>query len=495
MMWSKRLLFVLLAISAFYIDVCAQILIIEGNAFSVRLNNQDMTAEIYDSKYVIDDREFPLSRKERKFKNLKGRIGQFSTGNPVTDPVIVVIPSTITTSNGNVYDVTTIGKAAFAGYQNVDKFVIPASVDFIDDYAFYRTSISSMEIPASVQRIGKRVFGHCYNLREIKTPQGLTCSNDMYRESKEAGLEYYVADFKPLQRQGRRFVAAAAPQPAVAAKVEKKQEVSPTKQEAPRIVSDVDQNIPSIAQNNENMFALIFANEKYTNVANVECAINDGRSFKAYCEKVLGIPNSNLHLVENATYGQMVEQINWLTRIGKVYQDEAKIIVYYAGHGIPNEKDGSAYLLPVDVSGDNTAAAYSLSSLYKQLGSLNVKSVTVFMDACFSGSRRGDGMLMSARGVAIKSKAEVPLGNMVVFTAAQGDETAYPYKEKGHGLFTYFLLKKLKETKGDVDLGTLSDYIHKEVSRKSVVVNNKPQTPSIFFSPKMRGNWEKMKIK
>ena len=68
-MWSKRLLFVLLAISAFYIDVCAQILIIEGNAFSVRLNNQDMTAEIYDSKYVIDDREFPLSRKERKFKN------------------------------------------------------------------------------------------------------------------------------------------------------------------------------------------------------------------------------------------------------------------------------------------------------------------------------------------------------------------------------------------------------------------------------------------
>ena len=486
-MFSKRLYFLFVAISVFYIDICAQSLIIEGNAFSIRLNDQDMTAEIYDSKYVIDDREFPLSRKERKFKNLKGKIGQYNTDNPVADPVTVIIPSTFTTFNGNVYDITAIGKAAFAGYQNVDKFVIPASVVSIDDYAFYRTSISSIEIPASVQRIGKRVFGHCYKLKNIKTPQGLTCSIDMYKESQEAGVEYYVADFKPIQRSGKKLIVTS-PRQDVSARVEAKPEVK-------TIVSDVDLNIPSVAQKNENLFALVFANEKYINVADVECAINDGRSFKAYCEKVLGIPNSNIHLVENATYGQMVEQINWLTRVGKVYQDEARIIVYYAGHGIPNEKDGSAYLLPVDVSGDNTAAAYSLSSLYKQLGSLNVKSVTVFMDACFSGSRRGDGMLMSARGVAIKTKAEAPLGNMVVFTAAQGDETAYPYKEKGHGLFTYFLLKKLQETKGDVDLGTLSDYIHREVSRKSVVVNNKPQTPNIFFSPKMRDNWEKMKIK
>ena len=54
-------------------------------------------------------------------------------------------------------------------------------------------------------------------------------------------------------------------------------------------------------------------------------------------------------------------------------------------------------------------------------------------------------MLASARGVAIKVKQTIPVGNMVVFTAAQGDETAYPYKEEEHGLFTYYLLKKLQE--------------------------------------------------
>ena len=63
------------------------------------------------------------------------------------------------------------------------------------------------------------------------------------------------------------------------------------------------------------------------------------------------------------------------------------------------------------------------------------------MDACFSGSRRENGMIVSARGVAIKPKKDIVTGNVVVFSAADGSETAYPYKEKGHGLFTYFLLK------------------------------------------------------
>ena len=84
---------------------------------------------------------------------------------------------------------------------------------------------------------------------------------------------------------------------------------------------------------------------------------------------------------------------------------------------------------------------------------------------------------------------------MVVFTAAQGDETAWPYAEKGHGLFTYYLLKKLKDTKGDVDYGTLESYIRKEVTRKAAVVNNKAQTPTVSCSPLMNDSWRNLKLK
>jgi hypothetical protein len=68
-------------------------------------------------------------------------------------------------------------------------------------------------------------------------------------------------------------------------------------------------------------------------------------------------------------------------------------------------------------------------------------------------------MMAAARGIAIRAKPGAPQGNMVVFSAAQGDETAYPNHEKGHGMFTYFLLKKLQETKGDVTLSELGEIV------------------------------------
>lgn len=104
-------------------------------------------------------------------------------------------------------------------------------------------------------------------------------------------------------------------------------------------------------------------------------------------------------------------------------------------------------------------------------------------------------MLASARGVAIKSKEQAPQGNMVVFSAATGDETAYPYNEKGHGLFTYFLLKKLNDTKGECTLGELGQYVQDNVRQQSVVVNRKSQTPTITPSPSIKDSWKNLKLK
>ena len=103
-------------------------------------------------------------------------------------------------------------------------------------------------------------------------------------------------------------------------------------------------------------------------------------------------------------------------------------------------------------------------------------------------------MMTVARGVAIKVKNEIPKGNMVVFTAAQGDETAYQYADKGHGMFTYFLLKKLQESLGDTTLGELGNYIVSEVKKASIMTNNKIQTPTVIPSSSMN-EWEKEKLK
>ena len=167
---------------------------------------------------------------------------------------------------------------------------------------------------------------------------------------------------------------------------------------------------------------------------------------------------------------------------------------YYAGHGLPAENQQDAYLLPVDGYGAD-GTGYSVNELYNELGGLNAKSVVVLLDACFSGAKRDGGMIASARGVAIKAKQTAPKGNMVVLSAAQGDETAYPYKEQGHGLFTYYLLKKLNETKGDVTLGELADYITSNVKKTSVVENGKLQTPTVVPSANIANSWRNMKLR
>lgn len=126
---------------------------------------------------------------------------------------------------------------------------------------------------------------------------------------------------------------------------------------------------------------------------------------------------------------------------------------------------------------------------------MKFKNIIIFLDACFSGAKREDEMLLSGRGVAIKVKEEAPKGNMIVFSAAAGDETAHQLEEKGHGLFTYFLLKKLQETKGQVLLGELADYVTKQVRRQSVVINNKKQTPTVIPSAVLVDKWRVMPLK
>ena len=260
------------------------------------------------------------------------------------------------------------------------------------------------------------------------------------------------------------------------------------------LISDVDRDIPVTTEKNPNTFVLIIANEHYQQVAAVPYALNDGRILAKYCQRTLGIPASNIKVHENATYNDIRLAIEWLKNVCEKYEGEASVIFYYAGHGIPDPADKSAYLLPVDGDGRYVATGYKLDELYKKLGEMPSKSMTILLDACFSGANRDGKMLASERGVALKSKSGVPQGNMVVFSAAQEDETALPYEEEGHGMFTYYILKKLQETEGNITLQELSQYVIREVGRKSAVTN-KPQTPCVTPSAEVGTEWKTWTLK
>jgi len=258
--------------------------------------------------------------------------------------------------------------------------------------------------------------------------------------------------------------------------------------------SDVDQNIPTTTEVNDKTFVLIIGNEQYANEIKVSYALNDASVFKEYAEKTLGIPAQNIHYLANGTYGQMLNEIDWITNVIKVFSAEAKVLVYYAGHGMPDVETRTALLLPVDGISTNPSTAVKLEYLYGKLSTYPAQSVTVFLDACFSGDSR-NAPLFAGRGVRVRPRADAISGNLVVLTATSADETAFPLKDKEHGLFTYFLLKKLQETKGNADLKELSDYITQKVSQQSALVNSKSQTPQVLVGSGANASWENWTLK
>lgn len=259
--------------------------------------------------------------------------------------------------------------------------------------------------------------------------------------------------------------------------------------------SNVDTSIPHNSQiQNSTTFAIIIANEKYNSVSDVPYAENDGKILAKYLMNAIGLPKEHVKIYLNATFGNVAGALKHINNLSLAFGDKLNIIFYYAGHGVPNEQTKQCMLLPIDGDATIPETCYNVDKLYATLGKLNANSVLVIMDACFSGSLRGDGMLFASRSVKIKSNQAEPKGNMVILSASQGDETAFPFEKEQHGMFTYFLLKYLQENNGDVTLGKMSEYLIEQVKRQSVVSNGKLQTPMVQYSPEVENNWRLWKL-
>ena len=315
----------------------------------------------------------------------------------------------------------------------------------------------------------------------------VTSAGKVYSYNSAAAANY---DFTDVKLDVNSFIAQGAIQ-----RENRNRGNDKTKTTVIRAKSDVDKDIPQTTRRADKSVALIMANENYKNVTDVTSALNDGETFAQYCTLTLGIPRSQVLTYENLTYAEMVGAIAKLKQLIAALGDGVDVIVYYAGHGFPDEATKDAYLLPTDGDGYTTAVSLPLKKFYSELSAMRAENVMVFLDACFSGATRNGGMLAEARGVALKPRTAAPEGNMFVLSAASDQETALPYREKNHGLFTYFLLKKLQDSKGNVTLAELSRYVEDAVKKNSLTINGKLQTPSTSVSGRLAEEWTSKKLR
>jgi hypothetical protein len=261
----------------------------------------------------------------------------------------------------------------------------------------------------------------------------------------------------------------------------------------PQISSDVD-DVSAITrkQGKHSRYAIVIGIEHYRQkLPKAEFATHDAQIMTEYLTKVMGYPEENVITLLNdrASNVDLVKYFEkWLPNN---VEDGSSVFIYFSGHGAPNPKTGDAYLVPYD--GDPSFIAetgYSLKRMYDSLGKLQAKEIIVALDSCFSGAGGRSVIAKGARPLVMNLHRNMALSrNMTVLSASSGAQISSTYDEKGHGLFTYFLLKGIKnedvvKPDGSIKMDDLFGYIKPQVERIARKQYNNEQTPQLIAPKK-----------
>ena len=201
---------------------------------------------------------------------------------------------------------------------------------------------------------------------------------------------------------------------------------------------------------NRHGVAVIIGNKAYPGrTPDAEYAHNDAAAMRDFVVDRLGYRPGNIIDLRDATKGQMEAVFGTKeTHKGKLFNwmrpGKSDVVVFYSGHGVPGLQDKRGYLLPVD--GDPNLAeitGFPVDRLYANLAKLPARSVTVFLDACFSGETPKGMLVQATSGLTVTPRAPETARALTVITAAQGDQFASWDEDAKHGLFTRHLLLAL----------------------------------------------------
>jgi len=224
-------------------------------------------------------------------------------------------------------------------------------------------------------------------------------------------------------------------------------------EDIPDFEVDVDVNIPETAMSNPDGVAVIIGNRNYENkdVPAVKYARHDAEIMKQYLIKTLGFKEGNILFEIDASKAKFEALFGIKGDHHGILNDYVKpnksdVFVYYSGHGAPDLRNMKGFFVPVDCDPAKIALnGYSLDIFYENMAKMETKTITVVVDACFSGSTNsGNTLVQSASPALIKIDTSIiAKKNAAVLASSAGDQVSSWYDEKHHGLYTYFFLKAI----------------------------------------------------
>jgi len=229
--------------------------------------------------------------------------------------------------------------------------------------------------------------------------------------------------------------------------------------------------------------AIIIGIQNYKFLPKAEYANQDAQFFYDYASRALGIKQENIKLLlddEADVSGIYKAFQNWLPL--KVHKFTTDVYVFYSGHGLPSADGKSLYFLPAGADRDLVAkTAVSQREIVDALKAAQPKSVTMFIDSCYSGQiRTGETLLASARPVVLKVDEGAYPPEFTVLTASASDQIASSSPDLKHGIFSYYLMKGLEGEAdeyrgGTITIGKLQGYLAEKVPRFAMTMGRKQE--------------------
>ncbi len=178
-------------------------------------------------------------------------------------------------------------------------------------------------------------------------------------------------------------------------------------------------------QQSRDAVAIIIGIENYRRVPKADFANADAKDFYTYASRALGIKPENIKLLvdDGADDIEMLNAFqNWLPL--KVNKGKTDVYVFYSGHGYPSQDGNSLYFLPFNVDKqylDRTSVKQK--EVVSALQKAQAKSVTMFIDACYSGQTRGGEVLIAGlKPIVAKTDEKAYPAEFTVITASAADQ-------------------------------------------------------------------------
>lgn len=126
---------------------------------------------------------------------------------------------------------------------------------------------------------------------------------------------------------------------------------------------------------------------------------------------------------------------------------KSDVFIFYSGHGAPGLKDKKGYFVPIEADPQYIElGGFSVDVFYENISKIPAKSMTVVLDACFSGADIFENI--SPMVVKIVNPV-IDMPNGVVLSSSKGSQVSSWYNDKEHGMFTYFFLKAIHNKNAD----------------------------------------------